>query len=175
MWRTLLCSLVLALCGAVPALAELSCLSQGPRAPEVLFQKASKFGEIFVVEQDGYRHLRFGSACGFDQSSVSTSDPAEVATEYVRLAALSFALAAGKGHVLMIGLGGGTFSNLVARAWPTAQIDAVDVDPVVIEAATRFFGVEPSARYRVHVADAAAFLANDEKHYDVVFLDTYSG
>ena len=173
--RILLLSCCLLLCAAVSTGAESLCPVEGPGAPKILFHKTSKFGEVFVVEVGGYRHLRFGSACGFDQSSVSLSNPQEVATEYVRLAALSLALAAENDHILMIGLGGGTFSNLTARALPGAQIDAVDVDPVVVEAAKRFFGVRTSERYRIHVADAAEFLAKSKQRYDVIFLDTYGG
>jgi spermidine synthase len=176
MWLKQLLAVVVAMAASsFPAMAEPPCASEGPTAPRVLFQKASKFGRVYVVEQGGMRHLRFGSACGFDQSSVSTSKPKQVVTEYVRLATLSLALAVETDRILMIGLGGGSFSNLVVQGWPDAQIDAVEIDPVVVEAAERFFGVRPSPTFRIHTADGAAFLARGQQDYDVIFLDTYSG
>ncbi|MBW2316893.1 MAG: fused MFS/spermidine synthase [Deltaproteobacteria bacterium] len=160
---------------ATPASAETPCTPEGPQALRVRFLEASISGVVFVVDGPRCRYLRFGSPFGTDQSVISLTDPDAVPTEYVRLATLGLALARRTERVLLVGLGGGTFTNLVRRVRPGAEIDAVELDPVVVEAATRFFGVEPSPRHRIHVADAADFLAKTERRFDLVFLDTYDG
>jgi spermidine synthase len=173
MLRHLALALGLLTSSLAPASAQPPCAPDGPQAPLVRFRQASIFGDVLVVEAAGYRHLRFGSPCGNDQSTVSLSDRNAIVTEYVRLAAVGLALPRRTEHVLMIGLGGGTFTNLVKRLRSGAEIDAVDLNPVVLEAATRFFGVRPSASYRLHVADGAEFLEETERSFDLVFLDTY--
>ena len=75
----------------------------------------------------------------------------------------------------MVGLGGGTFTTLLHRAQPDLVIDAVEIDPVVVAAARACFGLREDDRYRVHVADAATWLARDDARYDYVVLDAYAG
>ncbi|HKJ24713.1 MAG TPA: fused MFS/spermidine synthase, partial [Myxococcota bacterium] len=167
--------LLLALAAAAPSRAEPPCAPEGPPSLLVRFVAPSPSGRVFVVDGPRCRYLRFGSPFGVDQSVVSLADPGAVPTEYVRLAALGLALARAPERVLILGLGGGSFARLVARARPDAEIDSVELDPVVVEAAARFFGVAPSARHRIHVADAAEFLARGGARFDLVFLDTYGG
>jgi len=77
--------------------------------------------------------------------------------------------------MLMVGLGGGTFTTLVHRAAPEITVDAVEIDPVVVEVARRYFGVREDDRYRVHIADAAAWITQPGETFDLVFLDGYAG
>ena len=58
---------------------------------------------------------------------------------------------------------------------PDATVDAVEIDPVVVAAARAHFGLRDDARYRVHVADAADWVARDRGRYDFVLLDAYAG
>ncbi len=44
-------------------------------------------------------------------------------------------------RVLMIGLGGGAFTSLLRRQFPSLWIDAVEIDPVVVEARSKKNGV----------------------------------
>jgi spermidine synthase len=78
----------------------------------------------------------------------------------------------------MLGLGGGAWPRLLLKHHSRVIIDAVDVDPVVVEAAKRFFFVEEGPRLRLIVDDAARFVARDdvrERRYDVIFIDAFSG
>lgn len=174
MRRALLLGLGLLGSALAPAAADPPCPAEGPTALRVRFLKPSISGTVFVVDGPRCRYLRFDSPFGTDQSVAVLADPDVVATEYVRLAALGLALPRRTERILVLGLGGGTFTRLAARARPDAEIDAVELDPAVVEAATRFFGVTRSARRRVHVADAAAFIAGDGPRFDLIFLDTYA-
>ena len=102
-------------------------------------------------------------------------NPRAVPVEYVRYALLGLAHHGRPARVLMVGLGGGTFTTLVHRTLPGASVDAVEIDPVVVEAARAWFGLREDARYRVHVADAADWLRRDRGAYDYVLLDAYAG
>jgi len=141
----------------------------------IRFQKPSLFGDVFVVDSDSKRHLRFGDACGADQSSIDLSAPDNVIVEYVRSASLSLAFAQNHNKVLVVGMGGGVFSNLLARTFSDIEIDAIEIDPVVVGVARSFFGVKATGRYRIHIEDAADYVARTKKRYDIIFLDAYDG
>ena len=119
--------------------------------------------------------MRFGSPSASEQSAIEPGNPRAVPVEYVRYALLGLAHHGRPGRVLMVGLGGGTFTTLVHRALPDVTVDAVEIDPVVVEAARAHFGLREDARYRVHVADAADWVARDRGTYDFVLLDAYAG
>lgn len=135
----------------------------------------SAFGTVYVVDEGHTRALRFDDPDAPDQSVLDLRKPDEVALEYVRVAALSLALAETPKRVLVIGMGGGTFTRMVRKHVKAARTDAVEIDPVVVEVAERYFSLEQDARTRVHVTDGAAFLASARTKYDVIFLDAYDG
>ena len=72
---------------------------------------------------------------------------------------------------MMIGLGGGSFTGLIHRALPEVRIDAIEIDPVVVEAARRYFGLVEDEKYRVHIADGAAFVRDTRMRYDLILAD----
>ena len=57
----------------------------------------------------------------------------------------------------MIGLGGGSVATYLGRAMPELAIDAVDIDPGVIEFAKRYFAIRETPRFRLVAADGRAF------------------
>jgi len=142
---------------------------------KVRFDKPSDFERVFVVDRGNYRYLRFGSPDGANQSIFSLSNPGAVPSRYIRIAALGVVMTPKLNRMLMLGLGGGTYATLLHRHIPELVIDAVEIDPVVVEAAKGFFGVKEDLRLRIHVQDGAKFIRNAEPFYDLVFLDAYSG
>ena len=139
----------------------------------VQFRKPSLFGDVFVVDGDDKRYLRFGDVCGSDQSSVDLLDPNRVIVEYVRHASLSLAFAQRHQRILVVGMGGGVFSNLLSRQLPDVTIDAVEIDPVVVEVAKTYFDVKASDQYQIHVQDAAEYITQTKNRYDIILLDAY--
>jgi spermidine synthase len=153
-------------------LAGLLACAGGPR---VIFDQRGRFGRVLVIDEGPLRVMRFGSPSASEQSAIQPRNPRAVPVEYVRYALIGLAHHGGPRRVLMVGLGGGTFTTLVHRALPEATIDAVEIDPVVVQAARTHFGLREDGRYRVHVADAAEWIARAEGTYDFVLLDAYAG
>ena len=147
----------------------------GDNAEQIRFDKQSKYDRIFVVDRGSFRYLRFGTSDGINQSIVSLTNPEAVPSRYIRIAALGAVLTPKLDRMLMLGLGGGTYTTLLHRHIPGFVIDAVEIDPVVVEAAESFFGVKEDERFRIHVTDGAAFIRETRNVYDLVFLDAYSG
>jgi len=79
-------------------------------------------------------------------------------------------------RLLVLGMGGGgsIFSTRVTA--PAIDVDAVELDPKVVEAAQRFFGLNPEdGKLHIHVADARPWLARNQNAYDLVHVDLYQG
>jgi spermidine synthase len=144
------------------------------RSPQIRFDKRSEFGRILVVDEGGMRNLRFGAEDAGNQSTISLSSPSAVPMEYIRFAMLGMALTPQRERALMIGLGGGVFTTLLRRHYSTLWIDVVEINPVVVEAAKRFFGVREDPRFRIHIEDGAAFIQRTQRLYDLIFLDVHT-
>jgi spermidine synthase len=142
---------------------------------QVRFDKQSEFERVLVIDEGERRYLRFGSINSANQSIISLSDDKAVPMEYIRIAALSVILTPNLNRALMIGLGGGNFTTLLRRHFPELYIDAVEIDPVVVQAAKGYFGVKEDQKFRIYVEDGAKFIQETRTIYDLIFIDAYSG
>ncbi|MES1205207.1 MAG: fused MFS/spermidine synthase [Pseudomonadota bacterium] len=161
----------------MPSPVKAEAAPQQVQEPErrILFDRTSPFARVLVSDEGPLRVLRFGSFDAATQSAIIRGQPRAVPVEYVRYSLLGLAHHGHPRHILMVGLGGGTFSTLVHRALPEINVDVVEIDAVVAEAARAFFGLREEENYRVHLADAAAWMARDGERYDFVLLDAYAG
>ena len=142
---------------------------------KIRFDERSPFERILVIDRGDKRYLRFGKAATGNQSTISLSDPNAVPAEYIRIAMLGMVMTPPQERVLMIGLGGGTFTTLLRRHYPNLRIDVVEIDPMVVEVAKTFFGVREDERYRVYVADGAKYVRQTKRRYELVLIDAYGG
>jgi predicted O-methyltransferase YrrM len=80
----------------------------------------------------------------------------------------------------LLGAGAGTAAaQFLAVYGADAHVDAVEIDPAILDLGRRYFGladrsVSPAhPNYRAVAADARAWLASNPEHYDVVAIDAY--
>ena len=140
---------------------------------KVLYEKPSAFGTIVVTEDDsGVRVLRFGRS-GARQSLVKPGDPDYLGLPYVKGALVGLALSGEPRRILVVGLGGGTLPMFLHKHYPKAAIDAVDIDPDVVDTAKQFFGFREDERMRAHIADGRQFVEQTRQPYDAIFLDAF--
>jgi spermidine synthase len=79
-------------------------------------------------------------------------------------------------RALVLGMGGGGSIRSMRITAPAVEIDAVEIDPKVVEAATRWFGLNVNdQRLHMHVADARQWLSRHGGPYDIVQLDVFQG
>lgn len=81
--------------------------------------------------------------------------------------------------LLVVGLGGGSLPLFVHDHFPKSCVDAVEIDPSVLEVATQWFGFSQSTRMKVHIADGLDYITNlaggaARPHYDVIMFDVDS-
>src|SRR6476469_9309737 len=75
--------------------------------------------------------------------------------------------------VAILGNAGGTIARAYGRFYPRAEIDGVELDPVVTAAGRRYFGLGDNPRLHVVTADARPFLRRTKKRYDLIIVDAY--
>ena len=133
------------------------------RDPPIYSVKVNQFGYHLDGSLDPARYTRGSGAAaavdGFNQ-----------------LYGLPYAVARGRGRILVVGAGGG-FDVEAALAAGARHVDAVEIDPAVVDISRRFSAGAPYSdpRVSVHVDDARSFLARAEPGYDLVvfgFLDS---
>lgn len=81
--------------------------------------------------------------------------------------------------LLVVGLGGGSLPLFIHDHFLKSRIDAVEIDPFMLEVATQWFGFSQSDRMKVHIADGLDYitsLAGGEARpqYDVIMFDVDS-
>ncbi len=78
--------------------------------------------------------------------------------------------------LLMIGSAAGTIpKQFLAFYGENAQIDAVEIDPAIIDIGRKYFAMEDQERphYKVHAEDGRVFLHRTPETYDVIGMDAY--
>ena len=79
-------------------------------------------------------------------------------------------------QMLVLGMGAGTSIATTRATAPEIELDAVEIDPKVIEAGVRFFGLQPDENLlRIHLADARPWLIRNHINYDLAQIDLYQG
>jgi spermidine synthase len=166
-WRWLAVAL---LCGA--ALFGYAVLSA---RPHVVFEGESSFGRVSVQERsDGLRALYTGDSSA-RQSALYPGRPGHLELAYTRVAMMGLAFAPPEGRLLFVGLGGGSMPMYARHVMPDIWIDAVEIDPLIVDVARQYFGFREDARMTARAADGRAFIeAAAPASYDVVFLDAFS-
>ncbi|XP_058516653.1 eEF1A lysine and N-terminal methyltransferase isoform X2 [Ochotona princeps] len=81
--------------------------------------------------------------------------------------------------LLVVGLGGGSLPLFVHDHFPKCCVDAVEIDPSMLEVATQWFGFSQSDRMKVHIADGLDYItslagAEVRPRYDVIMFDVDS-
>ena len=87
------------------------------------------------------------------------------------LAAPVLAGAARPLHILVLGMGSGTFASQCRRYFPDAAIEGVEIDAAITGLARQYFSLPseiPVADY-----DGRAWLAASQETYDVILIDAY--
>jgi len=127
---------------------------------------------VLVVDEGRLRYLRFHDIDGDDQSVVVRDDPNAVPMEYIRFSDAALAVHQQLRRALVIGLGAGAFPTLLHRYRPEADVEVVELDPLVHQVAVRYFGFKEDPHLSVRIGDGALAF-RDGRSWDLIFLDAY--
>jgi spermidine synthase len=135
-----------------------------------MYEQDTSHHRAYVTDKDGVRSLRFEHN---RQSSMYLDDPFETDIEYCGYLHLPLAVQPKAERVLVIGLGGGTVVKRMWRDYPRVRIDAVELDPEIVEIARVLFALPEDPRIRVSVGDGRAFLEASDETWDVIVVDAF--
>ena len=141
-------------------------------AGDTVYGTQTAYQELRVVDRGDTRTLYLD---GQPHSAMDRDDPTRHVFDYTRYfhAPLLFTDEAEVDRVLFVGGGGFTGPRIFHETYPNATVDVVELDPAVIDAADRYFGIPDSPRMNVHRGDGRQYLEETDRTYDVIVLDAY--
>ncbi len=147
-------------------------------AMRIIAKFHSRFNNIFVLQMGRIREIWFKGAGERDfylQSRIDLDRPLELELVYARMMMSALLLRPQPKRMLMIGLGAAAATNFLHERYPEADIDVVEIDRSVCEAARKYFFLKEDERYRVHVGDGRVFVKErvGKPTYDIIFLDAF--
>jgi spermidine synthase len=150
-------------------------MSSAPGLGQLEHEEASPFSRIRVRRDGDVRALTFVRDNGQEavQTRVNLTAPHTLMSPYARGMFASYLYQPQPRRVLIVGLGGGAMVHFLTRYEPQAQIDAVEIDPVVVKLADQYFGVRSGGNVRVHTADAVTFVEHTTDRYDLILMDAF--
>lgn len=137
----------------------------------VLFRTDTQYHRITVTEDAEARHLRFDRS---HQSAIEIADPYVSRIRYPDYMHLAVALHPEPERVLVLGLGGGAITKRFWRDYPGVSVDSVEIDPVVVDVARRYFWLPEDERMRIFTEDARRYVQRTGETYDIVVVDAYT-
>lgn len=153
------------------ALAQLDPDVFGP----VEVEAKSDFSHIRVRKRGNVRTMMFvrdnGDEVGETRLDITT--PHKLLTPYTQFMFASYLFQPNVKRVAVVGVGGGAMVHFVAHHQPDVVVDAVEIDPTVLDLAGKYFGLKASDNIHLHAADGLKFLAESEDQYDVIFMDAF--
>lgn len=81
-------------------------------------------------------------------------------------------------NILLLGLGGGTVVKMLQKKFPDTHITAVEIDPVMITIAKKYFKIKPSSKLKIVQADAFKFVTTNNlqpNSYNLILVDLFAG
>jgi spermidine synthase len=146
---------------------------------EVVHKERSLYRNIIVEENANLRCLKFNTKSNkTSQSCMYTDNPNKLVFNYTKLVFSSLLLIDNPKNVLIIGLGGGTLSNVIHQLYPSAHIENVEIDPAVIKVARDYFSFIETDNVTSKVQDGRIFIkraALKKQKYDWIILDAFNG
>ena len=151
-------------------------LLEPPDSDPVALREAllsGSYDKPFLIEHDDLRTLYF--SLGLVQSTMRISQPDVLDLTYTqKMMAFLLFYQRPKG-LLLLGLGGGSLAKFCYRHLPRADITAVEINPHVVAFRQAFQIPEDNERFRIHCADAAAFITTHTARTDVILVDAFDG
>jgi spermidine synthase len=140
--------------------------------PREIYKGSSKFSsDIRVIEDAGSLRLLVN---GIEQSGKYIDKILKRALDECE-----FPSNASVKRMLLLGVGGGSLILFFRKRYPEITIDAVDIDPVIIEVAKTYFKLSEIEKLTFHVSDAHECMKEiaKTKHetYGIVVVDLYIG
>lgn len=138
---------------------------------KVVFVGDSPYHRVTVLDRGPARELRFDIGI---QTRMYFRDPYGPGLSYSDSAHISRLFRPEARRILILGLGGATLPKQFIRSYADVTVDVVEVDPMVVQVAKKYFSLADSDRLRIHVSDARTFVRRSNETWDVIIVDVAS-
>lgn len=144
----------------------------------IIFLKRSGLHSVVVIKERSLIYLLLVELAGtlpdIAQSRMNFNHPLFLVNRHEQAMLLCLLWQNRPDRGCIIGLGGGRLPLVLHHYLPDVELECVDLDPVVIEAATTFFGIQSDRRLGIFLADGRHYLAESNRVYDFIMVDAFA-
>jgi spermidine synthase len=136
----------------------------------------TQYNDIYINKRRAELTMSFQlKGWDYTESVVNLREPDDLPVRYTRMMTIAAIYPPAPKKLLMIGLGGGSISTYLGRAIPDVTIDNIEIDPGVIAAAKKYFGLRENARMHFMTGDGRVMLKRGKEQYDLILVDAFRG
>jgi len=136
----------------------------------------TEYNNIFIVQKGDFLSMTFRlKGENTRQSVLNLRDRGQLPLPHSHYQTLAAVFAGKLKAMLMVGLGGGSVPAYFLRHVPELHVTTVELDPGVVAAAKKYFGIEEGPRHRIATGDGRVFLQRNKAKYDIVMIDAFRG
>ncbi|MCW8877561.1 MAG: fused MFS/spermidine synthase [Kangiellaceae bacterium] len=145
-----------------------------------IHKERSIYRNVVITEENNIRCMRFETRRRniTNQACIDLKDKDRLVFEYAHGVLAGYAINPNPHRILILGLGGGVLSNVMHQLSPQAEIVSVDIDPVVVKLARKYFDYQENEKVRTEIKDGRVYvkraLLKNEK-FDWIILDAFNG
>ena len=168
-------SILLAAACCCLTLAPTTALAQRSGGGSIEVETKSAYSHIRVRRSGSVRSLIFVRDSGEEayESQVNLKTPYVLRFSYLQHMFANYLFQPEQQDAIIVGLGGGSMIHFLQKYDPQVNIEAVEIDPVVVELAERYFAVKQKKNVRLVIADAFDYLKKTTKKYDTIYMDAF--
>jgi spermidine synthase len=136
----------------------------------------TEYNDIFINKRRNELTFAFQyKGDDYTESVANLTDPDDLPVKYTQTMMAALAYPKELKRILMLGMGGGSMSSYMGRFMPDVAVDTVEIDPGVLTAAKKYFGILESPRVRYLESDGRVYLNRHKEPYDLILVDAFQG
>lgn len=139
---------------------------------KIIFKKQSDFHNIFVVENDFGRFLKYKETY---QAGYINSKNYKGNLPYINYFLIPYLMNKNIKNILLVGFGSGIIINQYEKIFSKLKrIDIVDIEENIFPIAEKYFDFKISDKMNFYLQDALIYLKMSKKKYDLIVVDVAS-
>jgi spermidine synthase len=143
-----------------------------------IYSKRTNLNNIVIHKVKSQIHLVYLDPTASEiMSRIDIANPLNLLALYTQAMMLGLAWKPEPKRVYMIGFSGGRIPLVLHHYFPALMIESTDIEPWVVEIATKFFGIKFDPRLKISIEDGRDYLAHLKQgtFYDFIMMDGYRG
>ncbi len=165
------------LAASAQSLIDSAAVAEVLRKPDgVIAHIEGEYNDIFLTKERQILTMAFRRMRStYVESSSNLSDLEDLPIPYTQLMTIGLLYPNEVKRIVMVGLGAGSTTTYLAHYLRDTAVDTVELDPAVISAAKKYFGLVTNERVRLIANDGRVFLLRNKEPYDLIMLDAFRG